>query len=519
MSSSSSTELVAGGLGPGAEVAGFRLERELGRGTRAVVYEAIQVSLGRPVALKLLPEDPLEGRRTLRWPEHPRVVSMFATGPWEEGRFVAMQLVRGPTLARLREAGPLEPARSLELLADVASALDAAHRGGTAHGDVSAGNVFADERGRALLSDFGLAAGEPTADEDRAAFAELVRDCLGESMPPLPDTEPLAPGHLVRLAREALPAARAPRRWRRLAGSAICAILALSAGALLLGPEGEPDSVPAPAQGAEVLGSTLAGGDIESVDCGGRPPSGGSQACTVAQTRLAGRPLVPPEPGAIRRWAVRGARGDLALQVIRRRGDRYVAIARTPYQHVADEGVHVLPANLGVRAGDRVGLQLAPGAAIGVRRRGTGATTARWLGRLTVEPRPVELGPGTGFDHEVLMRAEYVRGARPAPAGRLSGPSARRAPRGQEIGSRTLEVRDRIRRVAVVRLADAIAVDLFAGGRRLARLPVPGARRAGRLQDFRVSGGAYPVLRWRNPGGRDVSLEFAVGVRTLRARG
>jgi hypothetical protein len=500
-------------------VAGFTLGRELGRGTRAVVYEAIQVSLGRRVALKLLPEDPVGDGRPLEWPEHPRAVRMFATGPWGEGRFVAMQLVRGPTLAHLLEAGALEPGRSLELLADVASALDAAHRAGIAHGGVGARNVLVDGQGRALLSDFGLAGGGATVDEDRAAFAELVRDLLGESMPLLPDPEPPAPGHLVRLVREALPAARPPGRRRRPVVLTICAAVALSAGVLLFRTEDVPDRVPSPAPGAEVLGSALASGDVESVDCEGRPASGGSQACTVVQTRLTGRRLVPPAAGAIRRWVVRGARGDLALQVIRRRADGYVATASTRFEPVRDEGVHVLPANLGIRAGDRLGVQLAPGAAIGVRRVGTGATTARWLGRLSVEPRPVERGAGTGFDHEILVRVEYVRGARPAPAGRLGGRSARRAPAGRELASSTLEVRGRVRRLAVVGLTEAIAVDLFARGRRLARLPVPGAHPEGRLREFKVSGGTYPVLRWRNGDGRDVSLVFAVGTRMLRARG
>jgi serine/threonine-protein kinase len=499
-------------------VAGFTLERELGRGRRAVVHEAIQVSLGRRVALKLMREDPLEGR-DLEWPEHPRTVRLFATGPWAGGRFVAMQLVRGPTLARLLEAGGLQPARSLDLLADVAAALDAAHRAGVAHGDVCARNVLVDERGRALLSDFGLGGGQPAVEQDREAFAALVRDCLGESMPLLPDPEPVAPSHLVRLVREALPVAPTGRSWRRPAGVALCAALVLATAALLLDSEAEPERVPAPAPGATVLGSALTGGDVESVDCAGRPPSGGSQACTVTQTRLDGRQVVPPAPGAIRRWVVRGARGELALEVIRRRGDGYVAAARTRYELVPDEGIHVLPANLGVRAGDRLGVQLAPGAAIGVRRGATGATTARWLGRLTVEPRPVELGRGTGFDRELLLRVEYVRGARPAPAGILSGRSARGAAAGRELATRTLEVRGGVRHLAVVRLADAIAVDLFAGSRRLARLPVPGARRAGRLLDFKISGGTYPVLRWRNRVGEDVGLEFAVGARSLRARG
>lgn len=513
MSSSSSTEL---------EVAGFHLEGELGRGSRAVVYEAIQVNLGRRVALKLLPED--EDSTVVRspaWPEHPRVVSLYATGPWEQGRFVAMQLVRGSSLAELGETGDLDPARRLELLADVAWALDAAHRQGIAHGAVAARNVLVDRDGHALLSDFGLAGGEPSVAADRADFADLARDCLGDLLPRLPDPRSLEAGDVVRLAREALPESSrgtgGRRRWRRgLAAAAIAGVAAAALVVLLGGSDADP--VPPPERGATALGSELAADGTGSVDCGGRAPSGASQACTVVQTGLAGRRLVPPAAGAIRGWVVRGARGELALQVIRRRGDRYVPIARSRYALVPDTGVHVLPANLAVRAGDLIGVQLAPGAAIGVRRGVAGATTARWLGQLFLEARPIELGPGSGFDHEILLRVDYTRGAKPTVAGQLSGRAARLAPAGRELRSRTVEVRGRLRRVAVVELAGAIALDLFAGDRRLARLPDPEVDPAGRLLNFATSGLRYPVLRWRNPDGRTIAHEYAVGARTLTAR-
>jgi hypothetical protein len=514
VSSSSSTEL---------EVAGFRLEGELGRGSRAVVYEAIQVNLGRRVALKLLPNDEdLTGVRSLAWPEHQRVVSLYATGPWEQGRFVAMQLVRGPSLAELGESGELDPTRRLELLADVASALDAANRQGIAHGAVTAGNVLVDGDGHALLSDFGLASGEPSVAADRADFAELVRHCLGDSLPRLPDPRSVEASEVVRLAREGLPTASPGagvrrRRRRVLAAAAILGATAAAALVVLLGGS-DADGVPAPERGATAFGSQLAADGTSSVDCSGSAPSGASQACTVVQTRLPGRRLVPPAAGAIRGWVVRGARGELALQVIRHRGDRYVPIARSPYARVPDAGVHVLPANLAVRAGDLIGVQLAPGAAIGVRRGVAGATTARWLGQLFLEPRPIELAAGSGFDHEILLRVDYTPGAKPTRAGKLSGRSARLAPAGRELRSRTVEVRGSLRRVAVVKLADAIALDLFAGGRRLARLPAPAVDPAGRLLNFETSGLLYPILRWRNPDGRTIRGEYAVGARTLTGR-
>ena len=516
MSSSSSTELT--------ELAGFRLERELGRGSGSVVYEAVQIGLVRQVALKLIPDDGWAEGRSLDWPDHPRVVSLYAAGPWEGGRFVAMQLVEGPTVAQLVEAGDLDAARSLVLLADVASALDAAHRAGIAHGAVAARNVLVDRDGHALLSDFGLGPAEPTVAGDRTDFLALVGVCLGYRMPRVPDPRSLEARDILGLAREALPPAErgvAPRH-RRLAvlAAGIAAVAAaLTLVALLAGSGSEGDRVPRPDADAVALGSELAAGEISSVDCSGRGPSGGSQACTVVQTRLPGRTLVPSAGGVVRSWMVRGARGELALQVIRRRGDRYVSVGRSRFEAVPDEGVHVLPANLAVRGGDLIGVQLAPGAAIGVRRGVPGATTARWLGQFIIEPRPIELGAGTGFDDEILLRADYALGGQPRRSGVLSGRAAERAPAGQMLRARTARVRNVTRRVAVVRLADAVAVDLFAGRRRLARLPAPNADPAGRLLDFNALTVGYAVLRWRNPNGRTVGYQYGVDARALSLRG
>jgi hypothetical protein len=512
VSSSSSTEL---------GVAGFRIERELGRGSGTVVYEATQLDLSRSVALKLLSHG--DEFRSLDWPEHPCAVSLYATGNWEDGRFVAMQMVRGSCLADLLHAGELDPARSLEVLADVASVLDAIHREGIAHGAVTARNVLVDSDGRGLLSDFGLAPGEPTVAADRLDFAALLCECTGGPLPESADPRALEAGELVKAAQAALPPPAAPgerpARRRRLAiAAAACGGLAAAA-VVAVALTGASDAVPQPEQGAIVLGGDLNGGGVDSVDCAGRTPSGASQACTIMQTALPGSRLAPGAAGAIRRWIVRGASGELALQVIRRQGDRYMAVARTPYELVPDEGVHAFAANLGVRPGDRIGIQLSPGAAIGVRRGVAGAATARWLGQLFAEPRPIELGEDSGFDRELLVRADFVPGAKVQLAGQLTGQAARRAPAGTEVTSRTVEVDGGTRRVAVVRLADSVAVDLFAGRRRLARVPAPDANPAGRLLYFATSGVARPLLRWRNPDGRTVSHEYAASARALTASG
>src|SRR5215207_6090462 len=126
-SSSSSTE--AGALGPVSELAGFRIERLIGRGSRGTVYEATQVNLDRRVALKLLQPDAGVAERLgrLRWPEHRNVVSLYAVWTCLHVQYVAMQLVRGSTLAKLQTSGKLAPGRAIQVLNEVAMALDAAH--------------------------------------------------------------------------------------------------------------------------------------------------------------------------------------------------------------------------------------------------------------------------------------------------------------------------------------------------------------------------------------------------------
>jgi serine/threonine protein kinase len=171
-------------------VQGFEIQGVLRSGPRGAVYEAVQGSLLRPVALRLLaPElsrDPDFAQRfwQQRWPEHPHIVSVFEAGECEHGLFVAMQLIRGHTLAEVLARGALEHATAVTALTQVASALDAAHQDGLAHGWVRPEAILIDERGRAWLSDFGLVPGAASPAADRRAFGAIVRRCLGRRSVP-----------------------------------------------------------------------------------------------------------------------------------------------------------------------------------------------------------------------------------------------------------------------------------------------------------------------------------------------
>src|SRR4051794_275013 len=132
-----------------------------------VVYCATQLRLDRPVALKLIAAGHAadgefrqrferEARLTASL-DHPNVIPVYAAGE-EDGRpYLVMRLVRGTDLhALLRREGRLAPGRAAAIVAQVASALDAAHAAGLVHRDVKPANVLLDGDDHVYLTDFGL---------------------------------------------------------------------------------------------------------------------------------------------------------------------------------------------------------------------------------------------------------------------------------------------------------------------------------------------------------------------------
>ncbi|MFF9060443.1 serine/threonine-protein kinase [Streptomyces sp. NPDC014882] len=157
----------------GRQVAGYRIEQEIGRGGMAVVYRARDLRLERTVALKLLaPElarnDTFRKRfthesRVAAAIDHPHIVPVFEADETDGLLYIAMRYVPGGDLRHLLDDhGPLQPATATRIAAQVASALDAAHEHGLVHRDVKPGNILVD-RGtdsdhpeHVYLTDFGL---------------------------------------------------------------------------------------------------------------------------------------------------------------------------------------------------------------------------------------------------------------------------------------------------------------------------------------------------------------------------
>jgi ABC-type branched-subunit amino acid transport system substrate-binding protein/DNA-binding beta-propeller fold protein YncE len=152
---------------PGSTFAGYRVESLVGRGGMGVVYRATDLSLERPVALKLiapeLAEDERFRERFLREPrlaaslDHPNVIPIYEAGEHDGQLYLAMRFVEGSDLKSVLEReGKLGPERALAILAQVAGALDAAHRRALVHRDVKPANVLLDEDGHVYLTDFGI---------------------------------------------------------------------------------------------------------------------------------------------------------------------------------------------------------------------------------------------------------------------------------------------------------------------------------------------------------------------------
>ncbi len=149
------------------EIAGYRIESEIGRGGMGVVYLATQAFPERRVAIKLLSPDlatdPSFRERFIRESnaaastEHPNIVPVYGAGEADGHLYLAMRFIEGTDLRTLLEReGPLEPERATRICAQVADALEAAHERGLVHRDVKPGNVLLDVRDRAYLTDFGL---------------------------------------------------------------------------------------------------------------------------------------------------------------------------------------------------------------------------------------------------------------------------------------------------------------------------------------------------------------------------
>ncbi len=153
----------------GRVLGGYRIDRVIGAGGMAIVFEATQLKLRRTVALKLLAPELLGGseERIRRFRleaqaaaqlAHPNVAQIYDVGDVQGTHYIAMEYVEGKSVAHwLVDKGPLEPMRAIEVVRGVALGLRAAARAGIQHRDVKPGNIILGGESDAKLVDFGIA--------------------------------------------------------------------------------------------------------------------------------------------------------------------------------------------------------------------------------------------------------------------------------------------------------------------------------------------------------------------------
>jgi WD40 repeat protein/DNA-binding SARP family transcriptional activator len=150
----------------GQPLRGYRLVEKIGTGVFGTVHRAVQPDVGREVAVKVLRPElagrpefvrrfAADGQRVARL-EHPHIVPLHDYWREPQGTYLATRYLRGGSLREKLGTGPLDAGTVMQMVQQVALALEAAHRQGVVHGDLKPFNVLFDEDGNAYVGDFGM---------------------------------------------------------------------------------------------------------------------------------------------------------------------------------------------------------------------------------------------------------------------------------------------------------------------------------------------------------------------------
>jgi tRNA A-37 threonylcarbamoyl transferase component Bud32 len=151
----------------GTTVGKYRIVGHLGRGATGIVYKAVDETLDREVAIKVLNPDLADSEvikrfrteaTTLAKLNHPEIATIYELLHTDGELLMVMELVRGETLEQVSQRlGPIPPDRAAQVVAKILSALDHAHRAGIVHRDMKPANVMVTESGHVKVMDFGIA--------------------------------------------------------------------------------------------------------------------------------------------------------------------------------------------------------------------------------------------------------------------------------------------------------------------------------------------------------------------------
>ena len=168
----------------GRQLGPYKIEAEIGRGGMGVVYRAIQMSLNRPVALKVMTAasavDAVALERFRRegavvsQVAHPNVIQVLDVGSADGLHFIAMEYVDGRTISDLLKDGPFRYRDAVHVCAQVASALGVLHERGLIHRDVKPSNILLTKDRHAKLGDFGVAGLTGPEGDERLTMTRAV---------------------------------------------------------------------------------------------------------------------------------------------------------------------------------------------------------------------------------------------------------------------------------------------------------------------------------------------------------